>query len=93
MSRPILLATRSSGKISELNVLLGELGVAFTDLRALGIQELPEEEDLEKFPTFEENAIAKARYFHERSGGMPTLGDDSGLMIDALGGVDRKSVV
>lgn len=84
--RPILLATRSAGKISELNVILAGLGVAFTDLRSIGLAELPEEDDLEKFATFEENAIAKARYFFERSGGMPTVGDDSGLMIDALGG-------
>jgi XTP/dITP diphosphohydrolase len=35
--------------------------------------------------TFEENAIAKARYFHERSG-TPTLADDSGLVVAALGG-------
>ena len=82
----ILLATRSSGKIKELSVILGELGVDFTDLGSVGLDELPEEDDLESFPTFEENAIVKAQYFFRRSGGMPTLGDDSGLMIDALGG-------
>ncbi len=35
--------------------------------------------------TFEENALAKARYFHERSG-LPTLADDSGLVVAALDG-------
>lgn len=35
--------------------------------------------------TFEENALAKARWFHRRTG-MPTIADDSGLCVDALGG-------
>jgi XTP/dITP diphosphohydrolase len=43
------------------------------------------EEGIECFDTFEQNALAKARYFHELSG-MPTLADDSGLCVDALGG-------
>ena len=37
------------------------------------------------FDTFEENALAKARYFHARTG-RPTVADDSGLAVDALGG-------
>lgn len=41
---------------------------------------------MESFATFEENALAKARYFFERSGGMPTIADDSGLEAVALGG-------
>jgi XTP/dITP diphosphohydrolase len=81
----ILLATRSGGKLKEFAVILGDLGVDYTDLRALGIPETPEEDDLEKFATFEENALAKARYFNRLSG-MPTLADDSGLMVDALDG-------
>lgn len=86
MQRPILLATRSAGKLNEMASIFGDLGVAVTDLRAIGISEVPEEDSLEEFDTFEENALAKARYFFKRSGGMPTIGDDSGLMIDALGG-------
>ncbi len=85
MAHPILLATRSSGKLDELGTLLTDLGVPFTDLRALGIEERPEEDKLESFGTFEENALAKARYFNRLSG-MPTIGDDSGLMVEALGG-------
>src|SRR5207253_2086865 len=38
------------------------------------------------FETFEENALAKARYFYEASGGIPTFGDDSGMCVDALAG-------
>ena len=86
MRGPILLATRSSGKLAEMAEIFKTLGVAVTDLRALGIEELPEEDSLEEFATFEENALAKARYFSRRSGGMATIGDDSGMMIDALGG-------
>lgn len=55
------------------------------DLRDVGLAETPEEDDLEAFATFEENAIAKARYFFQRSG-LPTVADDSGLVVRALGG-------
>ena len=55
------------------------------DLRAAGVAESPVEADIESFDTFEENALAKARYFHARTG-RPTLADDSGLEVAALGG-------
>ncbi|MDQ6717529.1 MAG: non-canonical purine NTP pyrophosphatase [Gemmatimonadota bacterium] len=86
MAARILLATRSEGKLAEMGEIFRVLGVAVTDLRALGIEEAPEENHLEEFATFEENALAKARYFFARSGGVPTIGDDSGLTIDALNG-------
>ena len=86
MRRPILLATRSAGKLDEMAKIFESLGVPVTDLRSIGLEESPEEDSLEEFPTFEENALAKARYFFRKSGGMPTIGDDSGMMIDALGG-------
>ena len=86
MTRRVLLATRSSGKLRELNEIFREFGITAVDLRAAGIDETAEEDGLEKFETFEENAQAKARYFYERSGGMPTFGDDSGMVVDALGG-------
>lgn len=85
MRGPILLATRSAGKLREMEKIFESLGVAVTDLRTIGLDESPEEDTLEEFPTFEENALAKGRYFHRKSG-MPTIGDDSGMMIDALGG-------
>lgn len=50
-----------------------------------GIAESSEEDALEVYATFEENALAKARYF-ARLSGRPTLADDSGLAVDALGG-------
>lgn len=82
----ILIATRSSGKLRELAELFRELEVHAIDVGRAGIQYDPVEEQIESYPTFVENAIAKARYFHRTSGGMPTIGDDSGLEVDALDG-------
>ena len=55
------------------------------DLAEAGIPERPEEDALEVHPTFEENALAKARYFHAIAG-MPVIADDSGLVVTALNG-------
>ena len=59
-------------------------GISVVDLPELGIPETAEEEALECYTTFEENAMAKARYFHERTR-TPVVADDSGLEVDALG--------
>lgn len=48
--------------------------------RDLGIAGSPPED----FPTLEENARSKARFYFERSGGIPTLAEDTGLYVDAL---------
>jgi XTP/dITP diphosphohydrolase len=55
------------------------------DLNDVGVQPSPAEDGIEIFDSFEENAIAKARYFF-RVTGLPTVADDSGLVVDALGG-------
>lgn len=83
--RRILLATRSSGKLRELHGILASAGLSGVTLDDVGIAAAPDEEHIEVFDTFKENALAKARYFHERSG-MPTMADDSGLSVRALGG-------
>lgn len=80
-----LLATRSAGKLRELRKIFAEFGLEVTDVSSLGIPESAEEEQLERFETFEENALAKVRYFFEISG-LPTFGDDSGMCVDILGG-------
>ncbi len=86
MSSELLLATRSAGKLRELAPLLAENGFTATTLDAIGVVEDPvAEAEIEAFETFEANALAKARYFFHRSG-RPTLADDSGLAVDALGG-------
>jgi XTP/dITP diphosphohydrolase len=85
-ARRFLLATRSRGKLAEMRAIFSEFGLAVVDLADLGIAESDEEDELERFETFEENALAKARYFFELSGGLPTFADDSGMCVDALGG-------
>jgi len=84
--RRFLLATRSAGKLRELREIFSGFGLDVVDPAALGIAESAAEEDLERYDTFEGNALAKARYFFEISGGLPTFGDDSGMCVDALGG-------
>ena len=85
MSTTVLLATRSAGKLRELSPLLAELGLEARTLGGAGIAEDPGEAAVEAFDSFEANALAKARHFHLRSG-LPTVADDSGLAVDALGG-------
>jgi XTP/dITP diphosphohydrolase len=82
----ILLATRSRHKADEIRrILAGVEALELITLDEAGVPEAPEEETIEAFETFEENALAKARYFHERTG-LATLADDSGIAVDALGG-------
>ncbi|MEP6590544.1 MAG: non-canonical purine NTP pyrophosphatase [Gemmatimonadota bacterium] len=81
----LLVATRNRGKLPELRLLLGPLGMEIRFPDELDLSELPEEHGLERFETFVENARAKADYFHRRSG-LATVADDSGVEVDALGG-------
>lgn len=83
--RQFLLATRSEGKLREMREIFSDFGLAVVDPGTIGIAESPAEDDLEKFQTFEENALAKARYFFDLTG-IPTFADDSGMEADALGG-------
>jgi XTP/dITP diphosphohydrolase len=85
VTRDLLLATRSEGKLRELRPLFDRYGLAVIDLRAAGLAETPAEDDLEQFESFEENALAKGRYFNALSG-MPVVADDSGLEVRALNG-------
>ena len=81
----VLLATRSSGKLKELHGLLEDEGMHGMTLDDAGIEYSAVEETIECFDTFEENALAKARYFFRKSG-MATLADDSGLCVNSLEG-------
>lgn len=83
---PLVLATRSSGKIRELTALFGAEGLAVDTLDALGLAEDPAEEGIECYDTFAANAEAKARWFAARLPGRVVFAEDSGLMVDALGG-------
>ena len=75
-----IVATHNAGKLAEIRALLANLGVALRSLDAVPGLELPAEGD-----DYERNAVAKARAVAERAG-LPALGDDSGLEVDALGG-------
>lgn len=84
--RELLVATRSGGKLRELEPMLQSLGFHVLSLADAGIVEQKAEDDLEIFETFEENALAKARWFAALSEGRPVIADDSGLMVEALDG-------
>jgi XTP/dITP diphosphohydrolase len=81
----VLLATRSEGKLRELRPLFAGAGLQVRDLREAHVGEAPDEGAVEAFGTFAANALAKARYFHQLTG-LPTVADDSGLEVAALGG-------
>jgi len=79
--RRLLIATRSTNKLRELRELLALERTELVTLDDLGIKGDP----IEDGETFETNAAIKAR-FGLRASGLPTLADDSGLEVDALGG-------
>jgi XTP/dITP diphosphohydrolase len=81
-SRPrLLLATRSDHKLRELRELLSLRDGQLVTLDEAGVAGEP----IEDGATFEENAAIKAR-FGLAATGVPTLADDSGIEVDALGG-------
>ena len=80
MSRTLVAATGNPGKLAEIERLLDGLGWEVLAQSAFGV-EPPPEDGL----TFVENAIIKARHAAERTG-RSALADDSGIVVDALGG-------
>lgn len=84
-AREVLLASRNPHKVDEIRDLLVDLPIRIVSPADVGLPPDPAEEALERWDTFEANALAKAAWFHARSG-LPTLSDDSGLCVDALGG-------
>ncbi|HZD05662.1 MAG TPA: non-canonical purine NTP pyrophosphatase [Longimicrobiales bacterium] len=82
----LLVATRSRHKMEEIREILdGVPDLLVLSLDDAGIPPSSEEAELEPFQTFAENARSKARHFHAVSG-LPTVADDSGLEVEALGG-------
>lgn len=79
--RTLLLATRNPGKIDEIRLALDGLDV--TVHTGIDMSELPDVEETED--TLEGNARLKAETLY-RLTGMPTLSDDTGLEVKALGG-------
>ncbi len=79
--RTLVLATRSHHKRAELVALLRLPHTRLLTLDELGVTDEPVEDGR----TFRANALLKAR-FYGRLTRLPTLADDSGLEVDALGG-------
>ena len=79
--KTLLVATTNPGKLAELRGFLSDVPLTLVTLADVGITDSVEETG----KTFEENAILKAKYYAQKSG-LPTLADDGGLEIDALGG-------
>jgi XTP/dITP diphosphohydrolase len=76
----VLLATRNTGKIAELQRILSPYGVELVGLD-------PDfEPGPETAPDFRGNALAKAREAAAHSG-LPSVADDSGLAVDAMNGM------
>ena len=82
---PCVLASRYTGKLRELRALFDQAGISVIDLTQAGITEATDEDAIESWDTFEENALGKAQYFYRRSG-LATFADDSGLAVAALDG-------
>lgn len=81
----LLLGTRNAGKLAEAHAILGPLGFEMLAPDEAGVPLQPQEDLLESADTFEGNARHKAEYF-ARLSGLPTVADDSGLEVIALGG-------
>lgn len=76
----VIIATHNPGKLREMRELLAPYGIATQSTGELGFPE-PEETGT----TFAENARIKA-VAAARASGKPAIADDSGLVVDALGG-------
>ena len=82
VDRPLVLATRNQGKISEFKKLLSRSEIEIKSLMDFG----PLPPVVEDGETFEDNAYKKA-HFTAKVLGFPALADDSGLRVEALGGL------
>ncbi len=78
----VILASRNKGKIKEIGDILGKYDMTVVSRDDAG---LPIDEVEETGETFEENSYIKAKAILDVAG-VPTVADDSGLMVDALGG-------
>ena len=83
----ICAATGNAGKLRELRRILEAQGHEVVSQKELGITIEPEETGT----TFAENALIKAETICKACG-LPTIADDSGLCVDALGGAPGAEV-
>ena len=81
INRPLVLATRNKGKIAKFKTLFSGFPIEMKSLNDFG----PIPGVVEDGKTFEDNAYKKA-HFTAKILGFPALADDSGLVVEALGG-------
>lgn len=81
MEDKIVFATGNEGKMREIRSILSDLGLPVLSMKEVGVSLEIEENGT----TFGENAEIKARAVWEQTGGI-VLADDSGLVVDYLGG-------
>lgn len=81
MKHRIIFATGNEGKMKEIRLILADLGLEILSMMEAGV----DLDIVEDGSTFGENAEIKARAVWERTGDI-VLADDSGLVIDYLGG-------
>ncbi len=80
----VFLASRNAKKLGEMERILAP---RVAGVRVLGLDDVAAyDEPVEDQPTFEGNALLKARAGLAATG-LPTLADDSGLCVDALNGM------
>jgi XTP/dITP diphosphohydrolase len=81
MKHRIIFATGNAGKMKEIRLILGDLGCEILSMKEAGAN--PEIE--ENGASFADNSEIKARAVWDCTGDI-VLADDSGLVVDALGG-------
>ncbi|MFH1794730.1 MAG: RdgB/HAM1 family non-canonical purine NTP pyrophosphatase [Pseudomonadota bacterium] len=80
LGKRIVVASHNAGKLAEFSDLLAPFGLEAKSAKEFGLPE-PEETGT----TFEQNAYLKAHAAASATG-LPAMSDDSGLVVDALGG-------
>ena len=78
----VVIATSNAHKLEEIGKILKGFKVKILSMKSVGLLGLEIEED---GTTFEANALIKAREVAKRTGKI-AIADDSGLMVDAIGG-------
>ena len=81
LDRPLILATKNRGKVSEFQDLFRGFDFEIKSLNDFG----PIPPVIEDGETFEDNSVKKAQ-FTAKVLGLPAIADDSGLTVKALGG-------
>ena len=81
MKHKIIVATGNAGKMKEFRMILADLGLEIISMKEAGVTA----DIVEDGTTFAENAEIKARAVWQKTGDI-VLADDSGLVVDYLGG-------